>query len=95
MGYKNIYLVGFDFDFLTYKKRYELPHFFKNTDKRAIVSNSKNSYANSVCNAGITLKSLETLRDVSEEKNVNIYNLNNPDSFLDMFRYLEKKELYV
>ena len=95
MGYKNIYLAGFDFDFLTYKKRYELPHFFNNKDERVNVSTSKNSYATTVCNSGITLKSLESLRDVSEQKNVKIYNLNNPNSFLDMFIYTEMKKLYV
>ena len=58
MGYKNIYLVGFDYSFLAYKNKNQIPH-FHGGDKRAYKPEvEKKSYTRVTCNVCKLLNSL-------------------------------------
>lgn len=96
MGFTRIYLVGFDYDFLSYKRKFEMPHFHGVDDKRAFVPNENNqNFSVSVSNVGKTLMSLEIISEVLNEGGAKVSILNNKESFLDMFSHTEWPEVYA
>ena len=93
MGYKNIYLVGFDYSFLAYKNKNQIPH-FHNTDNRAYKPEiEENSYTRVTCNACKLFLSLQELVKVLDKK-INIFNATHEDSYLDIFREIGLERLY-
>lgn len=93
MGYKNNYLVGFDYSFLAYKNKNQIPH-FHNSDKRAYKPEvEESSYTRVTCNACKLFLSLQNLTRFLN-KNMNIFNATQEDSYLDFFKEIELKKLY-
>jgi hypothetical protein len=84
MGYRDIYLAGFDYSFLAFRNKSMIPHFHKG-DYRAFKAPAKNNYTSNVCNACKSLTALSILSEILLEQQINIINVSHEDSFLDMF----------
>jgi hypothetical protein len=85
MGFSNIYLLGFDHDWLV--TRGYSPHFYKEQDGVARADFSKFTYTQMIEMSLNLFKIYKKLKNNSKIKGLNIYNLSNP-SYLDVF---EKK----
>lgn len=84
MEYDRIILVGFDYSFLAYKQKNEIPH-FHNRDSRAFIAPSESDYVRNVCSACKSLTALSVLSGIAENRGLRIINATGPSSFLDMF----------
>jgi len=93
MGFKNVYLVGFDYSFLAYKSKGAIPHFHEKDERAFRPKPEKGEYIRVTCNAGRLFRSLEHLLS-SIEKDMNVYNANYEDCYLDLFEELSLESLY-
>ncbi len=83
MGFKKIYLLGFDHDWLA--TRGVSPHFYEDNEKTQISELSVYSYTQMMEISLMLFRIYGKILSVSQKKGVEIINLSNP-SFLDIFR---------
>jgi len=83
MRFKNAYLLGFDLNFLAYKTKADVKHFYDSRDVSQVPAVQPNQYGRVAFNTYQLFNALRALRD---EVTMNIYN-SNPESYLDMFEY--------
>lgn len=92
MGYKNIYLVGFDYSFLAYKNKMQIPHFHDGNKCSFQPPLEKKSYGRMCRSVGQLFFALDEL---SKNINVNIFNLGYQSSYLDLFKSLDINEVIL
>lgn len=83
MGFKKIYLLGFDHDWLA--TRAISTHFYADNEKTQISDLSVYSYTKMIEISLTLFKIYEKILSVSRKKNIEIINISNP-TFLDIFR---------
>jgi hypothetical protein len=82
MGFKKIYLLGMDHDWLV--TRGYSPHFYEESEKTTPADLSKFSYTSMIEISLNLFRTYEFLKQVAHNKGVEIYNLSSP-SYLDVF----------
>ena len=93
MGFKNIYLAGFDYNFLSYKKKSDIQHFHDNDTRAFKPPYESRSYARVTCNLCLILNALDHLERLTSDR-ATIYNISHEDSYLDLFTPLNAADLY-
>ena len=91
MGYKNIYLVGFDYSFLAYRNKSQVEHFHKGNNQAFKSKEEENQYGRMACSVCTVFNALNHIKRAVISS---IYNLSYEDSFLDIFESLDVKEIY-
>jgi len=80
LGFKNVYIVGCDFDMAEDKK-----YFFNEERTKSSISNNNNSYA-------IMTKMFTQLKPIMTELNFNVFNVN-PKSKLEVFDFVKLEDV--
>jgi len=92
MGYRDVFLAGFDFSFLAYKAKNEIEHFHGGDSRAFQPIEETGAYKRMTGSVNKIFTALEYLKICT---NMNVYNLSYEDSFLDIYDKFNVEKLYA